>query len=331
MVKWQAHNIEEGRHPQSGRKARHCTICDQYWTGRVGVECPGVPVLHTYSEQYGTKTQLARDRLYPPDEEQPDAAYRVKNAPYYGWLYDRSKAIARPLTSGQIAGNRKREETIRQRYGCRFCSTRYTKQHYVHFQHGTCGTCRDRIRAWNDLLASCQKLKAEDTFVVQVETEEPRSLVKWGSLPALTLTSVEVWPLSVETPAITAETPLKDAYGMLHFYLDSSGLPLLFASAVDQEVVYRWLYPDWNFWENFHFKDFHVLRFSHDLAYPLPEQKDWRVFSDRHDYYQPNAAAGYYRELNDLFGLGMQDPLVPTHVIRQIVLTLADRDPIAFP
>src|SRR5947208_3319050 len=105
MVTWKEHTFEEVRHSVSGRKVLHCTVCDQYWSGKVRIDCPGIPVLQARSEHYATKTQLAKERLYPPDEKQPDAAYRILHAPYYGWLYDRSKAIARPLTTEQVRGN----------------------------------------------------------------------------------------------------------------------------------------------------------------------------------------------------------------------------------
>ncbi len=332
MVTWKEHTFEEARHPTSGRKVLHCTVCDQYWTGKVRVDCPGIPVLRSHDERYGTKTQLASERLYPPDEEQPDATYRTLNAPYYGWLYDRTKAIARPLTEGQVAGNAKREETIRKKYGCRFCSRRYTKKHHEQgrFEHGTCDTCRARIKQWNDLLTSCQDFKKEDVFVVQVETVEPRPLVKWGKLPDLTLTGVEVWPLSMDEPLIEQGRELHGARAMLRYLLDTAGLPLLFPCGVDQELAYNWLYPDWNFWENVRFQDFRVLSFSYGLARPLPGQKDWYPLRDT-DYYQPKAATEYYQRLNELFELGMEEPLVPAHVARRIVLSLAEQEPIAFP
>lgn len=332
MVTWQEHTFEEVVHPTSGRKALHCTTCDQFWTGKVGVDCPGIPVLKSHDKRYATKTQLARERLYPPDEEQPDAAYRILHVPYYGWLYVRDKAIARPLTEEQIASNAKREKTIRLRYGCRFCSRRYTKKDHEEnsFEHGTCDTCRARIKHWNELLASCKTFKQEDMFVVQIETAELRPLVKWGKLPDLTLTGVEVWPLSLDEPLIEMGRELDEVRTLLRYMLDGPGLPLLFPCAVDQEVTYNWLYPDWNFWENDHFKDFHVLGFLHGLARPKPAQKDWQPVRGL-DYYQSKAATEYYQRLNDLFELGMEEPLVPAHVVRQIVLNLSEQGSIAFP
>jgi len=147
-----SHHFEQAE--VGGKQPLTCTVCQQTWaSGKVDSYCPGVPVLREHNPEFATKTTLAKERLYPPDEDKPDAAYRyyVRRDLYYGWLYRRDRCIARPLTEGQLAGNAKREKTTRLRYGCRFCTDRYTKKHHDAglFEYGACQKCRTRIRDWN--------------------------------------------------------------------------------------------------------------------------------------------------------------------------------------
>lgn len=117
---------------------------------------------------------------------------------------------------------------------------------------------------------------------------------------------------------------------MLRFMLDSTGqMPLLFLGSMDQHVVYHWLYPGGDFWNDFHARSLEALHLSHDLARPLP-LKDWRSL-DRGDFYDPAKRPAYYQALNAFFDLGMAEPLRPALLLHQIIQMLAVQEPLAFP
>src|SRR5258708_17869547 len=103
---------------QKGALRFRCSICKQEWTASSRAACPGVPVLFARDPHFKTMTTLAKERKYPVDLERPDAAYRILNAPYYGWLYDERKCVAKPLTARQIEAREKRQATMKAKYGC---------------------------------------------------------------------------------------------------------------------------------------------------------------------------------------------------------------------
>lgn len=178
----QAHRLEQ---IHRGNARFRCTICKQEWTASPRVACPGVPVLTERDPHFKTMTALAKERKYPLDLEKPDAAYRILNAPYYGWLYDERKYLYQPLTEQQQQAAQKRRTTMKAKYGCRLCDNYYTAKDRARFHGDVCELCWSRATVWNELLAWCQALVEARAFTLTLETTPAdRPLNDYGACPA---------------------------------------------------------------------------------------------------------------------------------------------------
>lgn len=174
------HELQEIR---EGTARFRCRLCKQTWTSSPRSACPGVPVLAEPDPRYKTMTALEKERKYL-DWTKPDRAYRIRNAPYYNWLYDEKKAIPRPLTERQQAANEKRRATMRDKYGCRFCDIHYTAKDQERFVNRVCPKCQSHINGWNELVSWACQMVASQALILHLETlpaERPRD--DYGTCP----------------------------------------------------------------------------------------------------------------------------------------------------
>jgi hypothetical protein len=166
-----------------GNQRYRCSRCEQSWTSKPASRCPGVPVVSGQEPHFKTMTALKAERKYL-DWERPHAAYRTRNAPYYGFLYDERKAIQIPLTAEQAAANEKRQETMRARYGCRICTRHYTPKKRRHFRDGVCPNCYEKVDAYNRLITWSRQMIEARALLLDFFTLPPeRPVTDYGQAP----------------------------------------------------------------------------------------------------------------------------------------------------
>jgi len=183
-----AHKLEKIK---KGNNRYHCTVCLQTWTAEPRIQCPGIPVLYEKDPNFQTLTNLASERYYPLDPAKPDAAYRTRTSPYYGWLYDKRKCEQKPLTPGQVAGKSKRSATMKERYGCALCDKYYSKKDQVHFHGRICPHCWVKGSDYNEFVQWAKNMvKAHCLVIDLVTTPEDRPRYDTGVSPLRYLTKM---------------------------------------------------------------------------------------------------------------------------------------------
>ena len=156
-------------------KLYFCEVCKQSWTSSdIRSKCPGVQVYPygAFPAYLKTETTLKRERKFIGDR-QPDGAYRILKSPYFRYVYDERKIPVKVLTEKQLATQAKREQTLREKYTCRFCEAyytdRYDRQAFNKEDH-VCHKCQHAIRRYNSQIFWARALIKNETIVLDIRT-----------------------------------------------------------------------------------------------------------------------------------------------------------------
>lgn len=319
------HQFIETRRKTDHRKVVRCTICQQEWTAIPRIHCPGVPV-KPWSQEHGmlrTRTQAKKEHYLLPDDAQPVAALRLDGDPWYIWLYDVSECERRLPTAQQVRKTELREQTIRERYGCRLCTKRYLKRDATYHVNGVCEECRQRVRQWNHLIQWARSLLLDPPPLLVLFTEPERRPIRVVGGSSYQLTGYQHHDLA--TGELIAEGLLRrsEDWAFICFWLDNAQLagvkkPVFLLTAVgDQDILGRTLRK---MGRNIAWRDLTTTLPGYQ---EIPSGDDWAAFpSDALEQ------SRYYAALCQILGLEVSPDASVASMLRQIVSHLGSREKI---
>lgn len=327
------HKLIETRRASGNRKVHHCTVCQQEWTYWPRVGCPGLPVVPWGSEHGSlrTRTQARKEHYILPEDAKPVAVLRGEKE--YFDLFDISECEQRLPTAEQVARTERREATIRERYGCRFCTYRYLKRAAQRFTDGMCWECHGKVIAWNALVTLAQDLVRWDVPILVLVTDPAD---RWMNASFGSRCPIVGYQMHrMVTGECYDERALREVedYAALYALLDLQRLcgvaQPMFVLPSDRD---RWL-----FWremtDRFGPEMYDITKWpsgsltavfpTHQSLplFPGQAEKGWRKFPDA--MYEPQER--YFAETCALLGLGSEQRPVGT-MLRDILQEMAGRD-----
>lgn len=343
------HQFIETRRSSDNRKVRRCTVCEQEWTGEPGrrIYCPGVPVVR-WSQDRGTlrtATQAKKEYYVLSADAKPVAVLRLDSDPWYVWLYDMSGVEQRLPSEEQRQQTARREQTIREKYGCRMCSKRYLKRDAAGHTNGVCYNCYNKAREWNRLLAWSRDRVADQLQILDLVTEpEARPMDIAGKKFQLSgyrsydfsggnligegnLVSKEDYASFFYLLHMAEQdSPKERPYGAI---LTSADKPLFLFCGYGDLIIFwsrlRQLFgrqvDTWN--SGILTTSLPCHRLPNPLYIPKPGGVDWLDCPNRH---LPQNI--YYHQLGELFGLSVEPGASVVAMLQQVVGYLAAQPPI---
>lgn len=324
------HQLIEARRKSDNRKVHRCVRCEQEWTYWPKIACPGVPVVPWNSKAPGTlrtRTQAKKEHYLLPDDARPAAALRLDSDPWYIMLYDVSQCEQRLPTEEQLQRVARREQTLRERYGCCLCSKRYLKKEAACHINGVCQNCHHRATGWNEVLQWARDLMADPPCILALATEPARRSVRSTRRGYYRLTGYQ--SIDLVTGELIAEKQLShpEDYAVLYGLLQLSQIagamkkPLFLFPAPGDYLIFWWQLLDMF---GAHIADWSWTKLTTTLPtglhVPLPD-RDWIDSPD-----EALAQPLYYSALCEILGLTVEPDASVASMLRQIVGHLATRE-----